>query len=75
MKCVQHHPQAGKDGIPEDRLILGPNMLGHGAASSTILRVDPDNDLVIVVARNHDGKDYVKYLHKFFLTIEDGLAK
>jgi CubicO group peptidase (beta-lactamase class C family) len=35
---------------------LGPNVFGHGAASGSIFRVDPDHQLVVVIGRDaHAG--------------------
>ena len=67
------HPDAGKNGRPQDATILGKNMIGHGSATSAILRVDLDHDLVICQTRRRGGKLYDKYLEKFLLTIESGL--
>jgi CubicO group peptidase (beta-lactamase class C family) len=36
--------------------VLGPNVFGHGAASGSIFRIDPDHELVVVIGRNeHAG--------------------
>jgi CubicO group peptidase (beta-lactamase class C family) len=37
---------------PRDRGLLGPNVIGHGASSGSVWRVDPDHDVVIVVGRS-----------------------
>ena len=52
---------------------LGARTFGHGAASSAILRIDPDNDLVIVMTRNAAGKNYKEYLQRFIATIAENL--
>ena len=54
---------------------LGPGAFGHGAASSTIFCIDPEHDLVIVMARNDAGSNYDKYRPLFFKAIADSLAK
>ncbi len=69
----QPHPDAGKDGVPEDRTILSKNTIGHGAASSTILRVDLDNELVVAMCRFTAGDDYNKHIVRFLQAVEDGL--
>ena len=69
----QKHPGAGKSGVPEDATVLSKNVIGHGSATSAILRVDLDNDLVITQSRRRGGKAYGKYLAKFLLAIEEGL--
>lgn len=68
------HPDAGKEGVPKDKTILGRRTLGHGAASSAILRADLDNDLVIAQTRNQAGKEYGPYSNKFLMAIEEGLV-
>jgi len=69
----QAHPDAGKNGVPEDARVLSRNVIGHGSATSAILRVDLDNDLVIAQSRRRGGKAYDKYLEKFLMAIEEGL--
>jgi CubicO group peptidase (beta-lactamase class C family) len=48
---------------------LGPGTIGHGAASGATLRIDPANDLVIVMARNSIGRNYWKYHAQFLRTV------
>ena len=69
----QRHPDAGKNGVPKDATVLSKNVIGHGSATSAILRVDMDNDLVISQSRRRGGKAYGKYLVKFLTAIEEGL--
>jgi hypothetical protein len=69
----QKHPDAGKNGVPEEKTVLSRNVIGHGSATSAILRVDLDNDLVIAQSRRRGGKAYGKYLVKFLMAIEEGL--
>jgi hypothetical protein len=69
----QAHPNAGKNGIPKDATVLSKNVIGHGSATSAILRVDLDNDLVIAQSRRRGGKAYGEYLVKFLMAIEEGL--
>ena len=52
---------------------LGKGTFGHGAASSATLRIDPINDLVIVMTRNTAGKNFGKYHPQFIKAIVDGL--
>lgn len=54
-------------------LIFGPRVIGHGSASSCILRVDLDHDLVIVQIRKTAGPKYAEYAQQFFQTIADGM--
>ena len=69
----QAHPDAGKNDIPKNATVLSRNVIGHGSATSAILRVDLDNDLVIAQSRRRGGKAYRKYLVKFLMAIEEGL--
>lgn len=69
----QAHPNAGKNDIPKDATVLSRNVIGHGSATSAILRVDLDNDLVIAQSRRRGGKAYGEYLVKFLMAIEEGL--
>lgn len=69
----QKHPQAGTNGIAKDATVLSRNVIGHGSATSAILRVDLDNELVIAQSRRRGGKDYDKHLTKFLIAIESGL--
>ena len=69
-----HYIEPNADnGVPEDATILGKNVIGHGSATSAILRVDLDNELVICQSRCRGGKAYGKYLAKFLAAIEAGL--
>jgi len=68
----QRHPDAGKNGLPENATILSRNVIGHGSATSAILRVDLDNDLVIAQSRRRAGPAYGKNLTKFLLAVEEG---
>jgi len=74
-EMTQKHPLAGKNGNPEDLTILSKNMFGHGSATSAILRIDPDNGLVISQTRRRGGPYYEKYLEKLLLTLENGLKE
>lgn len=67
------HPDAGKGDIPADRLVLSKNTFAHGAASSTVLRVDPDNDLVVAITRTEAGEDYENQLGRVLLAVEEGM--
>ena len=42
---------------------------------NTIVRIDPENNLVIVMTRNRAGMNFSKYYAGFFETIVDGLVK
>jgi len=69
----QPHPQAGTNGVPKDAMVLGRNVIGHGSATSAILRVDLDHQLVICQTRRRGGAEYEKHLTGFLLALEAGL--
>jgi len=70
---TQQHPDAGKNDLPADATILSKKVFGHGSATSAILRIDPENDLVITQTRRRAGMEYDKYLNEFLLSIDVGL--
>lgn len=53
---------------------LGKGTFAHGAASAATLRIDPVNDLVIVMTRNVAGSNFKKYHPQFIASIVDGFA-
>jgi len=69
----QSHPDAGRNGLPVDATILSDRVIGHGSATSAILRVDLENNLVITQTRRRTGSHYDKYLTELLLTIEQNL--
>jgi len=52
---------------------LGKGAYGHGAASGATLRIDPVNDLIIVMTRNTVGKNYEKYHPKFIEAVVNAI--
>ena len=48
---------------------------GHGAASSTTFRMDPKNELVVVMTRNQAGSNFRRYHPKFLKAIADNLGQ
>ncbi|MHB1002150.1 MAG: serine hydrolase [Armatimonadota bacterium] len=55
---------------------LGKGTFGHGAASGATLRIDPVNDLVVVMTRDNVGKDsgvYSKYHDLFIKAVIAGI--
>jgi CubicO group peptidase (beta-lactamase class C family) len=54
---------------------LGKGTFGHGAASSATLRIDPENDLVIVMTRNEAGRSFGTYHPRFLKAIVEGLDR
>ena len=54
---------------------LSKSTFGHPAASNATIRVDPENDLVVVMCRNAAGKNFARYHGGFLRTIADGMIK
>jgi CubicO group peptidase (beta-lactamase class C family) len=52
---------------------LSQGTFGHGAASGATLRIDPENNLVVVMTRNATGQDYSVYHPQFTQAIGDHL--
>ena len=53
------------------RAILSDKIIGHGSATSSILRVDPEHNIVITQSRMNKGKLYDEYLTNAMLLIEE----
>jgi len=69
----QRHPEAGKHGVPHEKMILSDRIIGHGSATSTVLQVDLENNLVITQSRRQGGAQFDEYLTKLLLIIEKNL--
>ncbi|MBP6965380.1 MAG: beta-lactamase family protein [Armatimonadetes bacterium] len=67
----EHKPGAPFMSLDPKDLIFGPHTIGHGSASSCILRVDLDHDLIVVQIRRTAGPKYGEYALPFFQTIAD----
>jgi CubicO group peptidase (beta-lactamase class C family) len=61
----------GTQWLPEGA--LSKSAFGHGAASSTDLRIDPEYDLIVVMTRNSAGKNFEKYHGGFYKLIVECL--
>jgi CubicO group peptidase (beta-lactamase class C family) len=56
---------------------LSPEAFGHEAASGAVLRIDPMNNLVVVVARDEVGtsnEEYERYLGSLLRTVTTMLS-
>ncbi len=53
---------------------LGKGTFGHGSATSTTIRIDPENNLVIVMNRNGRGRNFNKYHPKFIQAVTGSVA-
>ncbi len=60
---------------PRERGVLGPNVIGHGASSGAIWRIDPDHDVIIVVGRSgfKDEASNEAWATKIAGVVADGL--
>lgn len=54
---------------------FGKKTFGHGAASSATLRIDPDNQLVVVMCRNAGGAKFGEYHKQFIQLVAEGLVE
>lgn len=54
---------------------LSERTFGHGAASAATLRIDPENELVIVMTRNAAGEHYGTYHPRFLEIIAEHLGR
>jgi CubicO group peptidase (beta-lactamase class C family) len=52
---------------------LGEGTFGHGAASSATLRIDPANELVVVMTRNAAGRRFNEYHPRFLAAVAGAL--
>ena len=53
---------------------LGAGTFAHGAASAATLRIDPENDLIVMMARNDAGENFDKYHPQFLQIISESVA-
>jgi CubicO group peptidase (beta-lactamase class C family) len=62
---------------PREQGVLGPNVFGHGAASGSIFRVDPDHQLVVVIGRNahRDWGSNERFAASFMAAVAAGLVE
>ncbi len=58
-----------------DSTALSPRAFGHGALSSSILAMDPKTDMVVVMTRDAEGRNFEEYKNKFFAAIAEEVAK
>ena len=69
---LTENPNAEKTGR---KYLLSDRVVGHGAASSAIFRVDLKNKLLLVQTRGQAGRDYDKYLTLFLQTVDDTMIR
>ena len=50
-----------------------PERFGHGAASTAMFSVDRLNDLVVIITRNKDGRNWERYQGRFTDAVRAGL--
>lgn len=52
---------------------LGSSTFGHDGATVATVRIDPENDLIIVMTRNSTGVNFAEYQPKFMAAVVDGM--
>ena len=52
---------------------LGSSTFGHDGATVATVRIDPENDLLIVMTRNSTGLNFAEYQPKFIAAVVDGM--
>ncbi|MCF7740253.1 MAG: beta-lactamase family protein [Candidatus Marinimicrobia bacterium] len=67
------HPETGTGRIPADSTIFSKRTFGHGSATSAVLRIDPQNDLVLAINRRYAGENYQKHLKNVEMIIANHL--
>ncbi|MBN8215737.1 MAG: beta-lactamase family protein [Spirochaetes bacterium] len=57
--------------------LLSPQTYGHGSATASIFRIDPENEVIAVQVRNTKGdpKVYDRHLEAFLRAIDEGLPR
>ncbi len=65
--------RAGADPTDPASLLLGQGVVGHGSATSCILRVAPEKDLIVVAIRRTAGERYDQHLTEVLTAISDSL--
>lgn len=68
MPYAQDPPASPEPGLSE-------SAFGHGSATGSILRVDPENRIVLSVARNLPGEKYGEFVAKLTAAVRQGVAK
>ena len=69
----ESHPDAGTGDIPGDATLLSANTIGHGSATSAILRVDLDNEIVVAQVRSTAGPKYREFFVQFLQAIHESI--
>ena len=54
---------------------LGEGTFAHGAASSATLRIDPENDLIVMMARNDAGENFNTYHPQWLQLISQSIIR
>jgi hypothetical protein len=62
---------------PRENGVLGPQVVGHGAASGTVWRVDEAHELVVVIGRDgyRDWHANEEWTTKFMKGLAESLVK
>ncbi|MFC1452008.1 serine hydrolase [Verrucomicrobiota bacterium] len=54
---------------------LGKGTFAHGAASSATVRIDPENDMVLVMTRDAAGENFEKYQPRFMTAVREAVVR
>jgi CubicO group peptidase (beta-lactamase class C family) len=71
----RRHPRAGEDGRPKDAMLPSHRTLGHGSFSGTVLRVDLEHDMVVVVGRFAAGPDHQHHVEELLALLVESLRE
>lgn len=56
-----------------DKEGFGKGTFGHTAASKATLRIDPENNLIVIMTRDRGGSNFEKYHPQFIKAVVDGI--
>lgn len=62
-------PDADPKAPLEERILFSPEMIGHGSATSCILRADPVHNLVVAQVRSKDGPRFNEFLQRYLVEL------
>ena len=71
----ERRPGAAFNSTAAEDLALGLRTIGHGSLSACILRIDPDQNLIVTQIRSAAGERFGEWSAKFFATIADTLER
>jgi hypothetical protein len=57
----------------EKRFLLSDNVIGHGSATSSVFRIDLENDIIITQTRRRGKSRFGEHFLKLYKLIDDNL--